>query len=117
MKQTDRPNQQTPNGRDRPIVYHEVLAKAFEAWAAEIGAEPAGLRRETEAVIRDRASEARLAGEINPAPDHPQPVYELPLDACVVYFSIESGGAVVRGYGWEIAGAPRDDFDGGGFWW
>lgn len=116
MKQTNRLNKQEPNAGNEPIVYHQALEEAFDAWAMEIGKQPARLRRETGHAIRNRHGEAHIEHVSSRANERRSDVYTLPLDACVVYFSIEAGAVVVRGYGWDMDRKPPYDFDGGGFW-
>lgn len=116
MKQTNRLNKQEANTGNEPIVYHQALEEGFEAWAMEIGKQPSRLRRETGHAIRNRNGKSHIGYEGDRANERRSDVYTLPLDACVVYFSIEADGIVVRGYGWDMAHEPLSDFDGGGFW-
>lgn len=116
MKKTKRLNKPKPDVVKLPIIYHDALEQAYGGWAAEIGEKPLRLRRLTEDAIRTRHHEAQIRHDSLRATERRPDIYELPLDSCVVYFSIEADAVMVRGYGWDTPREPLDDFDGGGFW-
>lgn len=119
MNNSKQTNLAPANHRDLahlPITFYPALDEHYDLWAAEIGTPPLLLRQLTVAAIRTRHHEARFAHGRVPPVVRPCDVYELPLDTCSVYFSVESSAIVVRGYGWNIPREPLDDFDGGGFY-
>ena len=98
-----------------PITLHASLEMDFEGWAEALGWHPAGLVEATERAIRNRHREATLEdGDSNMIRRYP--IFRLGLDSIDVFYTIEQGIVIVRGYGWEIDGVPCDDFDGGGFY-
>ena len=100
----------------QPIVYHPGVSESFDGWAAGCGFHPETLRRTTEFGIRNRHHEAIPEdARYKHRPDSVD-IFRLSLGTVDVYYSVESHGIVVRGYGWEIRHEPLDDRDGGGYY-
>lgn len=95
-----------------PVVSHVALRGTYKGWAESCGYKPRALWRATRRAVLTRHAEAVIwnserVGE--------PPVFQLSLGRASVFYTIESHGIVIRGYGWEIDGEPLDDFDGGGY--
>ncbi len=99
-----------------PIVYHSAVEKAYGWWSAEVGLEPQRLRQLTEQAIRTRPDEARGPEPWYRANERHGDIYELALESCVMYFSVEAAAIVVRGYSWDVPEERRGYSDGGGIY-
>lgn len=95
------------------ITFHEVLHREFSGWAAELCWDPKTLRRATRTALRTHSRHATVK---YPAHGRQPAIWELPLEQFQIFFTIENERIVVRRYGYEVTGEPRDDFDGGGFY-
>lgn len=100
-------------GPDTAITY---LFEDLHLLVAKCGWQPAHLRRAAEAAIRERHHRNAEVVEDSHASGRGPAVYRLDLGSVGVFYTVESKGVVVRGYGYEVCGETLDDFHGGGFY-
>lgn len=94
--------------------YHSCVDDALEGWAEACGLDREELRRASEVAIRSCHQDSII--EAGHEADGRRPdVFTLTFNDLRVYYSLEVGQVLIRGYGYEIDGEPADDFDGGGF--
>lgn len=99
----------------QPILYHPGVKDNFDGWAVGCGWRPETLRRATEFRIRNCHHQSIPEDHrYKPRPESPD-IFRLNIGTVDVYYSRESHGFVVRGYGWDIEHEPVDDNDGGGY--
>ncbi len=100
-----------------PVEYYFGL-EDLQNWANRCDCSREELINATEQSLRFRRHEAVV--EPRNRRDQYQPdVFTLLLgvgNGVAVFYTIESHAVVVRGFGWEIVGAPLDDHDGGFFY-
>ena len=102
--------------RDR-ISFWPDLEESFSEWASRCGSDPNVLRRATIAALRTRRGEAFIEHECHRANGRQPDVLTLSLglNDVHVYFTVEPGGIVVRGYWWAEP-IRNSDEDCGGFY-
>lgn len=96
------------------IRYHSGVDGALEGWAQACGRDPEELRSASEMAIRSRHHDSIVEAG-HEADDQRPDVFTLTFDNLQVFYSLEGGHVLIRGYGYEADGEPADDFEGGGF--
>ena len=105
--QTDYVWAERPRRFNLPIRYHQALEADDEIafWARGIGVTPLRLRRATLSLIRTCHHAATLRSRSFDR--HPE-IYQLGLGSLAVFYTVDAGGVVIRGY--EV-NWPLDHFD------
>ena len=99
------------------IRYHGALEDDFAYWAEGCGFPPAWLRALTEDAVFYRCQEAFFDRPSSIGNGKRPNVYCVPLTHRVtVYFTIEKGDAMIRGYCWDLGRPVEEDDDAGGFY-
>ena len=98
------------------IEYHQSINRELSDWAQAMGTTADELRTVAEQVLRTWYRDAPTILLVAPREGQLPKILKVNLgikQSAVVFYTVEMDLLLVRGFGWETDGEPRDDFDSG----